>query len=272
MKGENKTFAGGSARPNPDYNGDRGEGALTGTSVFDPVLCELAYRWFSPPGGKVLDPFAGGSVRGIVAAKLGREYTGIDLSAVQIAANEQQAAEIVPEQKPTWIIGDSADAATLAPGEYDFVFSCPPYYDLEIYGDNPADLSNAADYAQFTVAYEKIIAQCVAMLKPNRFACFTVGNIRDKAGYYHNLVADTVTAFEKAGARFWNDAVLVTAVGSLPIRVGKAFVGKRKLGKTHQNVLVFYKGDPKKIEPLPEKMDDQEWARILGNDQPDPPA
>lgn len=31
-----------------------------GTSVFDPVLCELAYRWFSPRGGLVLDPFAGG--------------------------------------------------------------------------------------------------------------------------------------------------------------------------------------------------------------------
>ena len=38
-----------------------------GTSIFDPVLCELAYRWWCPPGGTVLDPFAGGSVRGLVA-------------------------------------------------------------------------------------------------------------------------------------------------------------------------------------------------------------
>ena len=36
-----------------------------GTSVFDPFLCELAYRWRCPPGGAVLDPFAGGSVRGL---------------------------------------------------------------------------------------------------------------------------------------------------------------------------------------------------------------
>jgi hypothetical protein len=43
----------------------------SGTSIFDPVLCELAYAWFSPPGGIVLDPFAGGSVRGMVASKLG---------------------------------------------------------------------------------------------------------------------------------------------------------------------------------------------------------
>lgn len=45
---------------------------LGGVSIFDPVLCELVYRWFSPPAGRVLDPFAGGSVRGIVAAALGR--------------------------------------------------------------------------------------------------------------------------------------------------------------------------------------------------------
>ena len=53
---------------------------VTGTSIFDPVLCELAYRWFCPPGGLVLDPFAGGSVRGIVAAKCGRRYIGIDVA------------------------------------------------------------------------------------------------------------------------------------------------------------------------------------------------
>lgn len=56
------------------------EGATaSGTSIFDPVVCELAYRWFSPPGGIVLDPFAGGSVRGIVASILGRRYVGCDL-------------------------------------------------------------------------------------------------------------------------------------------------------------------------------------------------
>jgi DNA modification methylase len=48
-------------------------------------LCEIAYRWFCPPGGTVLDPFAGGSVRGIVAAKLGRRYFGVDLRAEQVA-------------------------------------------------------------------------------------------------------------------------------------------------------------------------------------------
>jgi DNA modification methylase len=215
----------------------------SGTSIFDPVLCELAYTWFAPLTGAVLDPFAGGSVRGIVAACLGRKYTGVDLRPEQVQANEAQAAEIVPHNPPTWIVGDSQDA--MPAGPFDFVFSCPPYYDLEIYSDDPADLSNM-EYTAFLAAYRSIIAQAVARLADNRFACFVVGDVRDKKGMYRNFVSETIAAFQDAGAVLYNEAILVTAVGSLPIRVGKQFSSGRKLGKTHQNVLVFVKGDPRK--------------------------
>lgn len=221
----------------------RGEN-LTGTSIFDPVLCELVYRWFCPPGGAILDPFAGGSVRGIVASRLARWYTGIDLSARQLAANEAQSAEICTQMAPRWIAGNSSDAVTLAPGAYDLIFSCPPYGDLERYSDDPADLSTMG-WGDFLTEYRAIIAACVGMLKPDRFACFIVGDIRDKKGLYRNLPGETVRAFADAGAALYNDAILVTAVGSLPIRAGKQFTASRKLGKTHQNVLVFVKGDPK---------------------------
>ena len=75
-------------------------GKENGTSIFDPVVCELAYRWFCPEGGQVVDPFAGGSVRGIVAGMLGRHYWGCDLRPEQIAANEAQADEIAPRVRP----------------------------------------------------------------------------------------------------------------------------------------------------------------------------
>jgi hypothetical protein len=147
---------------------------------------------------------------------------------------------------PRWIVGDSLHAQTLAPGEYDFIFSCPPYFDLEIYSDDPADLSNAGAYDVFIQQYRTIINAAVAMLKPDRFACFVVGDIRDKRGMYRNFVSDTIAAFQFAGAELYNEAILVTQLGSLPIRVGKQFDSGRKLGKTHQNVLVFCKGDPRK--------------------------
>lgn len=227
------------------------ESGSSGTSIFDPVLCELAYRWFCPLGGLVLDPFAGGSVRGIVASALGRQYTGVDLRIDQVAANEGQWADVgsrLPEGSPAprWLCGDSRNLRTLLRGvEADFIFSCPPYADLEVYSDDPRDLSTMA-YESFSDAYREIIAQAVKMLREDRFACFVVGDVRCQKGFYRNFPGLTVEAFERAGARLYNEAVLVTACGSLPIRAARAFESGRKLGKTHQNVLVFCKGDWKR--------------------------
>jgi 16S rRNA G966 N2-methylase RsmD len=233
-------------------NGKREETATSGTSIFDPVLTELCYKWFIPTRGSILDPFAGGSVRGIVAATLGHDYVGVDLSARQIAANEVQAAEICGDIKPTWIVGDSREVASLLQtagknDQFDFVFACPPYFDLEVYSEDQRDLS-VCSFDEFCKAYGQIILACAERLKPNRFAVFVIGDVRDKEGFYRKLPQLTVECFENAGMRLYNAAVLLTAVGSLPIRAGKQFSSGRKLGNTHQHVLCFFKGDPRKIK------------------------
>ena len=220
------------------------EHGQTGTSIFDPVLCELVYTWFCPPNGYILDPFAGGSVRGIVAEYLGRRYVGVELRREQVEANRVQAEAI--GVSPTWIVGDSSNIRELASGEYDLIFSCPPYYDLEVYSTLDGELSALLTYGDFLDKYRAIVAGCVGMLKDDRFACFVVGDIRDRNGFYRGFVEDTVRAFEDTGMHKYNEAILVTAVGSLAIRVGKQFESGRKLGKTHQNVLMFVKGDPQK--------------------------
>lgn len=422
-------------------NYDGADRTITGTSVFDPVLCELIYRWFCPQGGRILDPFAGGSVRGIVAGYLGYEYVGIELRPEQVEANQGQLGilekpvaaeastenvkitisskwanhlfnctpehiiehchgrccegsdkilislllgEVAAQEKaghktesglllpdpqtgkcphklpnglcaahgtalkpfgcvaspftlnagntliirnrysnmkchgqgspayetfkaslnlilgydqadsvckelaagsgdieaeitreiynsiryldglkhisiptsgqkaPRWIVGDSINVHKLAQGEYDLIFSCPPYYDLESYSDLPGELSALVTYEEFIKAYRHIVQCSVAMLRQDRFACFVVGDIRDKAGFYRNLVSDTIAAFRDVGALLYNEAILVTAIGSLPIRINIQFQAFRKLGKTHQNVLIFYKGDPKQIRSFGE--------------------
>lgn len=219
-----------------------------GASIFDPVLCEILYRWFNKPGGVVLDPFAGGSVRGLTAGLLGMPYYGIDLRSEQVNANRKHA-ELVTElpEMPTWYIGDSNLVLNSMVTDFaDFVFSCPPYHDLEHYSEDPADLSNM-DYDQFRDIYTAIIAKSVEKLKENRFACFVVTEIRDKRGFNKGFVQDTINAFESGGAKFYNDAVLINQMSSAAIRVRRMFETGRKLCKVHQNVLVFYKGDPKKI-------------------------
>jgi len=213
-----------------------------GTSIFDPVLCELMYAWFCPEGGQIVDPFAGGSVRGIVAALMGRAYHSIDLSQKQIDANEEQREKICLDVKTLkWVCGDSLKKLKDAP-DADFIFSCPPYGNLEKYSDDPSDISTM-DYDEFITAYKRIIRHSIRKLKPDCYACFIVGDFRDKkTGNYYGFVADTIKIFQEYGAALYNDAILVTCVGSLPIRAGRQFAAGRKLGKTHQNILIFKKG------------------------------
>ena len=213
----------------------------TGTSIFDPVLCELAYRWWSGEGSQILDPFAGGSVRGIVAAHLGRKYWGCDLRAEQIEANREQGAALCDgKPMPEWVCGDSMNEVEKAP-DADLIFSCPPYGDLEKYSDQRADLS-AMPWSDFRLAYRTIIFRACKRLKNDRFACFVVGDFRDGKGNYRNFIGETVSAFLDSGMALYNEAILVTSVGSASMRVTKQFNAGRKLCKTHQNVLVFVKG------------------------------
>lgn len=217
----------------------------TGTSIFDPVLCETQYLWFTTQGDSIIDPFAGGSVRGIVAVELGRKYTGVDLRREQIEANEANADLCCSGDRPTWYCGDSMNIKEIAYGEYDFLFTCPPYGDLEVYSDEAGDISNMSP-EDFATAYAEILKRTTDMLKEDRFAVVVVGNYRDKKGFLHDLVGITVRAMEKAGLKYYNDFVFVTPTGSLPIRAGKIFKASRKMGRTHQYVLTFVKGSPKK--------------------------
>lgn len=227
---------------------------LNGTSIFDPVLCEVLINWFCPAGGKVLDPFAGGSVRGLVSVLLGNDYTGIDLSEKQIKANIKNYNAIAGRQdlngddlkKPNWINDDSANIDLLVKEKHDFLLTCPPYADLEVYSDNPQDLSNMP-YDEFKKAYTGIICKAVEKLKDNAFAAIVVGEVRDKHGYYYNFVGDTIAAFRCAGMEYYNECILLNQIATGAMRAGRQFEAGRKVVKTHQNVLIFVKGNEKEI-------------------------
>lgn len=251
----------------PSYDG--GNRSVAGTSVFDPVLCECVYKWFAPKGGKILDPFAGESTKGIIASYLGYDYTGVELREAQVKANYRQAeavaekvrtitGEILPA--PKWVLGDSSKLTDILDdqdpfSEYDFIWTSPPYYDLEIYSESEKDGSAFETYEKFMAWYKYIFAQAVAKLKPNRFAAVKVGEIRDDSpsGFYRNFEYDNIRVFEELGLRHYNRIVLVTAVGSLPVRVGSQFPKYRKVGNTHQMIYVFWKG-PGSTKLIPQEL------------------
>lgn len=216
-----------------------------GVSRFDPHLAEVLYTWFCPPGGRVVDPCAGGPVRGMVAAHLGLAYLGVDLSAGQVAANRAVARGHAGDVSslPSWVCGDSAEVLTgIADGTADYVLTCPPYHNRERYSNDPRDLS-VMRWAEFADTLRWIVAESVRVLRPDRFCTWVISDVRDHRGHLRGLPALTAQALRDAGAPVVNEQVLVAPAGTLAKTMRPAWEACRTVTRVHQVVLTAVKGD-----------------------------
>ena len=220
-----------------------------GTSVLDSCLCEVVCNWFSKPKFKVFDCFAGDINFGYVSSSCGLEYTGIELRKEQIEVNRKIIKRDNLDAKYIQDDGQNIDKH-IKDNSMDLFFTCPPYADLEVYSDNPKDLSTMS-YDDFFKVYTNCLSKVYKKLKQNRFAVVVIGEVRNKkTGAYIHLVPKTIDIMCKSGFKFWNEIIMVNAIGTLPLRVNIQFKASRKVGKQHQNVLVFYKGNQKNIKDL----------------------
>jgi tRNA1(Val) A37 N6-methylase TrmN6 len=217
-----------------------------GVSILDPVMAEIVCSWFGLEGGKAFDCFAGDTVFGYVAATKGMSFTGIELREEQVELNNSRVAGM----NAHYICDDGQNVAKhLKKESCDLLFSCPPYFDLEVYSDLPNDASNQNDYNDFLNIIRNAFSGAIRCLKQNRFACIVVGDIRAKDGFYYNFTSDIKDIFAQNGMRLYNECIIIEPLGTLPQRVGR-YMQNRKVGKCHQNLLVFYKGDTTKIKDI----------------------
>jgi len=215
-----------------------------GVSLLDPVLAEIIITWFGKKNGLVFDPFAGDTVFGFVSGFNGMHFAGIELRKDQAELNQKRCDEA---NLPCVYYNDTSEKMDeyIADNSADLIFSCPPYADLEVYSDDPNDLSNMS-HDNFFVIYKKILQNTFAKLKENRFAVIVMGEVRGKNGSYIGTIPSTINIMEEAGYEYYNEIILINSAGTLPLRAGKAMQASRKVGKMHQNILVFIKGDAKK--------------------------
>ena len=219
---------------------------MKGTSILDAVLAELMLKWFTEENFETFDPFAGDTVFGFVSAFMNRPFTGIELRKEQADFNQHQCN--LNNLDAEYICDSSENMNNYIENESkDFIFSCPPYADLEVYSDLEDDLSTMS-HDDFFKMYSKILQNTYNKLKNNRFAVIVTSEVRNKKGEYIQLVGKTINLMVEAGYMFYNDIILVNSVGTLPMRTGRHMNSGRKVGRRHQNVLVFYKGNPKKIK------------------------
>ena len=227
---------------------------LNGTSTFSPVLCEVMYKWFTTPHSTIFDPFSGGITRGAVASMLEHHYRGIDINPAQVMSNWREYGILQDkfniQGTCKWKVDNAVTCHLTFEREVaDFIFTCPPYYNLEKYTDDKNDLSNCKSYAKFLESYKTVIYNCYEILKDDSFMVWVVSDVRDKeTTEYYGLVADTIKQAQWSGFKFYNEIILYNDTGNLAIVSGDYLDRARKVGRQHQNVLVFYKGDTKHIK------------------------
>lgn len=238
-----------------------------GVSLLDPVMAEIVCRWFGRENCRTFDPFAGDTAFGYVSARLGNEFVGIELRPEQVRINN----ECTEGMSARYINDDGQNVAKhIEAGSQDLLFSCPPYFDLEKYSDLPNDASNQRSYGDFIRILENAFKAAVTCLKDDRFAVIVVGDVRNKSnGCYYDFPGDVKRIFKEAGMPLYNEIILVECIGS-----GSLFAASnmdtRKVTKKHQNILVFYKGETKRIKDNFKKIEyEGEDLELFGLDSGD---
>lgn len=214
-----------------------------GTSNFDPVLAEIMYKWFCKPNGYILDPFGGEQTKGVVAGELGYKYKAVEFRQDQVELNKRKTEKY---KNVDYVCGDSNNIDELIKEkDFDFCFTSPPYYDLEVYSKE--DMSALGTYREFMQSYQNIFQKCYEKMKDNTFLVVKICEIRDKkTGIYRGFVPDNIYCMEKIGWHFYNEIILINSIGTGALRAN-VNMKTRKVVKIHQNVLVFYKGNVKDI-------------------------
>ena len=220
-------------------------------SVLDPVACEVILRFFMPTNGKrVYNPFGGGVQFGFVTADYGYEYIASEIRQNQCDANNKLCSEL--KGKATWIKSDSSKYEP--EGMFDLCFMCPPYYKVEEYLDYEGvipegELNNMKSYEEFREALFEGYKKAIAHLNDNCFFVVMTGDSRDKNGAYYGSEAEHEIFFKEQGLHIYNKIVYLECEFTR-LAHAKRTLDYRKFPKREQKILVFYKGDIKKIKEL----------------------
>ena len=192
--------------------------------------CLMVYELFLRSATHVFDPFAGFGQRHFYAKQYGKFYTGYDIS----KANIDQAKK---EYGVTNIHADSM--AKELPEGFDAVYTCPPYFNLEVY-EGEEGLDKSINWEAFLKRYEYLIWRIVNHAPKGTKFCFQVGDWRKKKKYY-DLTYQTEKIFEKCGLTPVDKVILSRKkVSKIKVMAPQAL----KMGytvKVHETLLIYEK-------------------------------
>lgn len=207
------------------------------TSIFNPHLAQMILSAYVPEKRSIYDGFAGGGTRGFVASAMGHTYTGVEI-------RQDEVDRLVERQKELGVefVIHCADSQfyDIAPNEFDFSYTCPPYYDLEVYSSMDGDMSNVSSYEEFLAMLKNSMATTYKGLKPGSLFIMVVGNFRDKKGNLRHFNGDTARLGKEVGFVLHDELVFWGASDVAYQRLGQ-FVANRRSVRVHEYVVIFKK-------------------------------
>jgi DNA modification methylase len=231
------------------FEGSRGAGKTL--SRFSQNICRNTIKFYTEKGDIVVDPFAGHNSRMEGAWRTGRHYYGQDLCAEFMEDNRKIRDMLLKEsegkifmKKQDTIIDLTEGDSRVLPWEDnfgDFTITSPPYWYLEDYGPEEAQLGYGQDqtYPEFLHDLGLVAKENFRVLKPGAYCVWFINDFRIN-GEFFDFHGDTKNLLVEAGFRY-HDIIIADLGPSLrSVFLASAFKSKI-LPKRHEYGIVVQK-------------------------------
>lgn len=231
------------------FEGSRGAGKTL--SRFSQNICRLCVKFYTEEKDIVVDPFAGHNSRFQATFESGRHYYGQDLSHEFMVDNLKIREMLLKESEGKLFMPKNDLIIDLTEGDSrklpwpdnfgDFTITSPPYWDLEMYGDEEEQLGYGQNqtYEEFLHDLGLVAKENYRVLKPGAYCIWFINDFR-KDGKFFDFHGDTKNLLVAAGFDY-HDLIIVDLGPSLrSVFLASAFKSKI-LPKRHEFGVVVRK-------------------------------
>ena len=214
-----------------------------GLSIFPYHLAEFIIKFYSEKGETIFDPFAGHNSRMQIVFNLGRNYIGYDISKdfmgknFRIKDNITNQCLITEGMPKIELYEKDSRYIHLEDDSVDMIFTSPPYWNLEYYGDEEEQLGERP-YAEFLKELQKCFFECERILKYDRHMIINCNDFR--AGNYYSYHSDIISLMKNTHLPIY-DVGIVDWGSSIASCFASQIDERKYLAKRHEYLLIFKK-------------------------------
>ncbi len=213
-----------------------------GLSTFPPDLVKRILEYYTEKGDTVLDPSCGHNSRMEMTYLLERNYIGYDVSKEFMQFNREIVEKIQKDsfglrsKSSIELIEHTSEYLDQKDNSVDLVFTSPPYWKVEDYGDEPDQLGKSETYEEFLNKLKSCISESLRVLKPGKFCVINVNDFRyDNQFYpYHS---DIIRIYQEVGFKLW-DVIIVKWKSAIGAAFASQVEERKVTAKAHEYLIV----------------------------------